>query len=206
MGLIEIIRAEKEVDLILNYIGLMDKSVKKLEEFIRQLTQFSQDARLKVVRKPIQLQEMVGEIWQNLAFMDNANRVDFEVNSNDAVDFFGDPVRLSIVVNNLISNAIKYQDLQKERARVRVNIDVQPEEATIEVVDNGVGIPEDYLPKVFELFFRASIQATGSGLGLYITRSATEKMGGRMEVESVHGEGSTFRLRLPNHATSEESE
>ena len=198
MGLIGIIREEQELQPILRYIALMDKSVKKLDEFIRQLTQFSQDARLKVVRKQIDLSDLVNEVWRDLGFMENAHKVHFSVDYEQNGAFFGDPVRLNIVLNNLISNAIKYQDLSKPQAQIEVGIEVNEKQAAISVRDNGVGIPADHLSKVFDLFYRASNQSFGSGLGLYITRNATEKMGGQLNVESEPGEGTTFRLNLPN--------
>lgn len=203
MGLIEIIREEDQLIPILQYISLMDKSVKKLDSFIRQLTQFSQDARLKVVRKPIVIKELAEEIWRDLGFMQYADRVRFHVESNQTGIFYGDPVRLNIVLNNLISNAVKYQDLKKPTTEVEVKVEMNGKSASISVSDNGLGIPEDHLPRVFDLFFRASVQASGTGLGLYITRNATEKMGGRMEVESEAGKGSTFRLTIPNRVEEE---
>lgn len=198
MGLISLIRPEEDLELVQQYVGLMDKSVKKLDEFIKQLTQFSQDARLKLVRKPIDLLETVAEIWNDLGFMEHAERIEFLLDGHQEGEFYGDPVRLGIVLNNFISNAIKYQDLQKETSQIKVHIQAHEKEAIISVADNGVGIPQNHLDRVFELFFRASVQATGSGLGLYITRSAAEKMGGRLEVESDPGKGSTFRLIVPN--------
>ncbi|MEM6268272.1 MAG: ATP-binding protein [Bacteroidota bacterium] len=200
MGLIGIIREENELAAILRYVALMDKSVKKLEEFIRQLTQFSQDVRLQVVRKRLRIDELVQEVWQGLGFMENADRIRFTVHTQGEADFFGDPVRLSIVLNNLISNGIKYQDHRKPLSCIEVGIEVTALRAIISVQDNGVGIPADHLAKVFDLFFRASLQAPGSGLGLYITRNATEKMGGYVRVESEPGQGTLFKVILPNHA------
>jgi signal transduction histidine kinase len=204
MGLISIIREEKEVDKILTFISMMDKSVKKLDEFIKQLTQFSQDARLKVVRQAIDLHEFVEDVLRDLRFMESAERVDIRVEVNQEGEFFSDPVRLGIVFNNLISNAIKYQDPGKSLPTLQIRIDSDSRQAVCRFIDNGLGIDKEHLEKVFDLFFRASVQATGSGLGLYITHNAIQKMNGNIAVESEFGKGTTFILTIPNQSSEPE--
>ena len=202
MGLIGIILEENELEPVLQYVRMMDKSVKKLEEFIKQLTQFSQDARLQVVEKPIVFQALVEEIWEDLRFMENANRVQLELDIQQEGPFFSDPIRLAIVFNNVISNSIKYQDLGKEAGSLKIQVRSDGEWANCRFEDNGVGIDPDHLQKVFDLFFRASVQATGSGLGLYITHNAVEKLGGQIDVDSEKGRGTIFELQIPNRLAS----
>jgi signal transduction histidine kinase len=104
-----------------------------------------------------------------------------------------------MVVNNLISNAIKYHDLQKEQPYVRVKARDQPEQNTfsIEVSDNGAGIMETYQDKVFDMFFRGSEKSDGSGLGLYIVKKIVEKLEGKIELRTRYREGTTFTITLP---------
>ena len=66
------------------------------------------------------------------------------------------------------------------------------------MADNGKGISKEYLDKIFEMFFRASEDSYGSGLGLYITRQVVEKLHGKISVESVFNEGTTFHVVLPH--------
>lgn len=198
MGLINIIREEEDITSILTYVQMMDKSVSKLDSFIKQLTQFSQDARLQVVRKPIDLEEMILEIWQDLKYMDNAERVQLDLQVEQQNEFFSDPVRLAIVCNNIVSNSIKYQDLAKPQGTLKVRIESNPSQAMLHFEDNGLGISKEHQEKVFELFFRASVQATGSGLGLYITYNAVEKLGGNIDIQSDLGKGTSFTLHIPN--------
>ena len=206
MGLINIIREEKDVDSILQYITMMDKSVSKLDAFIKQLTQFSQDTRLQIVRMPINLEELLQEVWTDLKYMDNANRMELDLQVAQDGQFFSDPVRLAIVCNNIISNAIKYQDLKKGKSRIEVLVQADEKRAVIQFRDNGLGISQEHLEKVFELFFRASVQATGSGLGLYITYNAVGKLGGKIDVDSELGIGTTFTLNIPNRLSEEVEE
>ena len=70
----------------------------------------------------------------------------------------------------------------------------------IEVEDNGEGIQDTYKDRIFEMFYRASEQSEGSGLGLYIVKNAVEKLGGQLTVDSKPGAGTTFQITLPNKA------
>jgi two-component system OmpR family sensor kinase len=109
-----------------------------------------------------------------------------------------DRSRIRQVVSILLDNAIKYTP---EGGKVTVTVRETNGWAELEVSDTGIGIPEDQLPLIFERFYRAdkARASSGAGLGLAIARQVAEAHGGRIEVESTPGEGSTFRLLLPKN-------
>lgn len=111
----------------------------------------------------------------------------------------GDRDRLGQVVDNLISNAIKYSQPDGE---ILVRTELVDEEARISVIDQGTGIPQDALPSLFDRFYRGANSAgeAGLGLGLYITRMLVEAHGGRILATSEEGRGSTFTAALPCHS------
>ncbi|TAJ99965.1 MAG: HAMP domain-containing histidine kinase [Chloroflexota bacterium] len=110
-----------------------------------------------------------------------------------------DPVRVGQVVANLVGNAIKFTP---RGGRIRVDVSATSDGARIEVVDTGVGIAPDELPRIFERFYRGTraseARGSGSGLGLAIVRSIVEMHGGSVSVESHLGSGSTFTVTLPS--------
>jgi signal transduction histidine kinase len=108
-----------------------------------------------------------------------------------------DKDRLKVVLNNLVSNAIKYHDPNKKDRFLKIEASVKDGNCLIRVSDNGIGIPRDYHEKVFDMFFRASERSDGSGLGLYIVRETLERLKGDITCQSAEGEGSTFEVRLP---------
>lgn len=116
----------------------------------------------------------------------------------DPVPFLGDRDMIERVVVNLVSNAVKFTP---DGGRVEVRLTVRGEDAVIEVRDSGIGIPAEERGRIFSRFFRSSLaqkQAIpGSGLGLSIARAVVEKHGGRIELESGEGDGTTFRVWLP---------
>ncbi|MCI0772913.1 MAG: GAF domain-containing protein [Chloroflexi bacterium] len=117
----------------------------------------------------------------------------------------GDPNRLNSVMSNLLSNAIKYTD---PGGLIEVTVRWDDDEITISVKDNGPGIPEEELPRVFEHLFRgrAAVRdpnnpVDGTGLGLALAKTVIEQHGGRLWVESEEDKGSIFRFALPREAT-----
>jgi two-component system sensor histidine kinase SenX3 len=123
------------------------------------------------------------------------------------LDVAGDRTQLVSAVTNLLDNAVKYSE-----AGEPVEVDATVEDATvcISVRDHGIGIPSRDLERIFERFYRvdrARSRATGgTGLGLSIVRHVAQAHGGDVTVESVEGEGSTFRLRVPLPSSSKLSE
>ena len=102
------------------------------------------------------------------------------------------------MLDNLVSNAIKFTP---RGGRVEVRLSAEGDAAVLEVEDSGLGIPEAEQAQLFERFFRSSTATEhaipGTGLGLTITKAIVDRHGGRIEVESAEGAGTTVRVRLP---------
>ena len=75
---------------------------------------------------------------------------------------------------------------------------ISAEFCDLSIVDNGIGIASEYHEKIFDLFFRATDRSKGTGLGLFIVKDTIEKLRGKIEVNSILGEGTTFTMQLPN--------
>lgn len=198
MGLIDLFTRESKDEELKPYLKMMNKSVVKLEFFIRDLTNFSRNARLEVNHTAINFREMIYDSSDNLRFMENADRIQKRVKIDSEIPFYSDPMRIGIIFNNLISNAVKYQNLREEESFVEVQVTSDEGKASISVIDNGIGIPERHQKNIFKLFFRASTQSYGSGLGLYIVKNAVEKLNGKIWFKSEEQKGTSFFIELPN--------
>jgi signal transduction histidine kinase len=108
-----------------------------------------------------------------------------------------DPADLDRILTNLVSNGVKYTSAGK----VSVRLAALEGQARLEVADTGIGIAASALPHVFEEFYRApnarAVEEAGTGLGLAIVKDLVERYGGRAQVESVEGKGTTFTITLP---------
>lgn len=129
-----------------------------------------------------------------------ARKRDIEVvfESRRAVTAEADEVKLTLIITNLVENAIKYN---KEQGRVKVVLDADHQFFTLEIMDSGIGIPEDSLEHIYERFYRVdkshSREIGGTGLGLAITRNAILMHRGSIKVASVEGKGTTFTVKIP---------
>ncbi len=200
LGLLDLARHEDHSIALDQYFQMMESSIHKLDETVKEILDYSRNARQNLTIERIDLDGMVREHFEKMKFMAGSNVIFQEIHVSENAPFFSDRYRLSVIFNNLISNAIKYYDPAKEKPLITVSATVGPEEARLEVKDNGIGIDERHLSKVFDMFFRGTEANKGAGLGLYIVREAVEKLKGTIELESARGEGTTFRLKVPNFA------
>ncbi len=198
LGLISLVKLEENEDQRNYYLKLVEKSIDKLDYFISDLTDFSRNSRTEVEIEKIDFNATIADCIDNLKYMEKAEEIEMRKNFMTNVPFYSDSRRITIIFQNLLSNAIKYQNHKSVKPFVELSVTTFPDRAEISITDNGRGIREEYLNKVFNMFFRASQDSYGSGLGLYITKQVVEKLNGKIEVFSQFGKGTTFRLNLPN--------
>ena len=198
MGLIKLAKIESKDERQHQYLDMMNKSVISLDQFIKDLTQFSRNSRMEIQAKEIVFEEIINESLDNLKFMEHVDQV--EIRKNIQVDgkFYSDLTRLSTVFNNLISNAYKYHRFENNNPYISIRILANRQRAIIDVEDNGQGIDPLHVSRVFEMFYRASESSYGSGLGLYIVKNAIHKLNGSIHVESIVNQGSKFIVVIPN--------
>lgn len=199
-GLLNMIRLDDDADNVKRYHELIGKSIDKLDSFISDIINYSRNARMDLIAESIDFTTMLQESIQSLRFMDGADRVHSIKHIHAPTPFYSDPGRIQMIFNNIISNAVRYRDSTKPDCYLKISIDVNIERAVLVFEDNGVGIAEEYRDKIFKMFFRASSESKGSGLGLYIVKGAVEKLKGTVQVESNVGIGTTFKIELPNLA------
>jgi len=133
--------------------------------------------------------------WQQrlLGALDVQLRLNLEA---DHVEWF--PARLRHVLDNLLSNALRYRDSVKAGSWVDVRLRASAEGYEIQVSDNGLGLPADAREHLFELLFRAApVRPTGPGVGLAVVKLLVEQSGGTLTVDSGEGQGTTFTVFLP---------
>jgi signal transduction histidine kinase len=181
-------------------IMLLKSSIKKLDGFIMDILDYSRNSRLEVIRQEIHFTDLLNDISNNLKFMgtDDQRNVDIRLSVRNGIAFFSDKSRLNIILNNLISNSIRYQNPEVADPFVEVRVEVSGTAANIVISDNGIGIGKENHGKVFNMFYRVSNKSVGSGLGLYIVKEAVEKLNGVIKLESEPGKGTQFNIQLPN--------
>lgn len=196
-GIIYLTSKTESVDELRMYLQLIQGRVTVLNKFITDIIQYSRNTRIEVTRETIDLAEIVNEIVEGFRFSEGVERIEFKMLVPTGIKLTTDAVRLRIVLNNLVSNAVRYHDKQKENQFIEIDYRSGNPHLEILVRDNGQGIRPEHVDKIFDMFYKTTSSTGGSGLGLYIAREAATRMSGNISVQSVYGKGSTFSLLLP---------
>lgn len=134
------------------------------------------------------------EVLSNLS----ENKVSLITEKNGNTRLRSDPMRVHTIFENILGNAIKYHDQENGDARIEVRLEEQEEGIHVKVSDNGPGISDKHLPKIFDMFYRANMSSLGTGLGLYLVKDSIDRLQGRIAVSSMKGKGTTFDIFLKN--------
>ncbi|WP_169513364.1 PAS domain-containing sensor histidine kinase [Flexithrix dorotheae] len=203
LGLITLARDEKSIDQIQVYLDLQEKSLVRLDEFIRDILNYSRNSRIELHEEEIDFNALIEETFQNFHYLEEAKEIEkiLEIQQPDV--FYSDKRRLTVILNNLISNAIRFSNHYYKNSWIKVSISTDAQNAKIEISDNGIGIKAEHLSKIFEMFYRATEVKNGSGLGLYIVKESVEKLSGEITVQSDGNNGTKFTITIPNIKTKQ---
>lgn len=188
------VKREEWIDRCLQRIEAMQVMVKEWLELSAV-----ESESLTRSRDQVDLNAVIEDIFAAYRLHANSEQVTLESNLPEGgCAVAGDRHCVAVLFDNLITNAIKYN---RPGGKVRVSAEIRDGEVAVSVADTGIGIPEKYIPFLFDEFFRvrdeAARQQSGSGLGLAICRKIVAEMGGSMTVESKVEDGSVFRVCLP---------
>jgi PAS domain S-box-containing protein len=204
-GLIDLTQSDTTDQNVLENLGMMKQSVQKLDVFILDILDYARNARMDIKIRKIDFLEMLEQIRSDLKFINAGDNSQFdiriEIQRHDA--FYSDRKRIHVILNNLISNAIRYYNPGTTQPFVEVGIHFDDLGAWLSVKDNGIGIDVAHHEKIFDMFYRVSKKSNGSGLGLYLVKETVEKLEGTIKFSSVPNEGTQFLIFLPDLATKQ---
>lgn len=195
-GVLQIIRKKFPEDPMLSYIELIEKSNKKMESILMSFAEVVRISQENKTKEKFSFSEIIEDIVQNLQNIPKAQDISFNVSVDPAIELSGNKSMMVSILQNLIHNAIVYRR-NISGSYISIIVSEHSGLISIEISDNGIGVETTLQPKIFDMFYRATIASQGSGLGLYIVKTAVEKFGGTISLESAPGEGTTFKITLP---------
>lgn len=183
-------------------LHVVERNADRLLRIVADILAASADVRsgaaVTVEAERTDLAEIVRAAVEGIQAQARARELSIDVSGVEQVSAWADPVRIRQVVDNLLTNAVKYH---RDGGHIDVTLTADIDDAWIAVRDDGPGIPAGELPMVFDRFYRAdavrNTSTHGSGLGLAISQEIVRKQGGEITVRSVEAEGSTFLVRIP---------
>jgi two-component system, sensor histidine kinase len=199
LGLVNISRITSEPVEHVTYLNRIESSVKKLEVFISEILDYSRNKRQDIVAEQIKLKDLCAEILENLRHNEDFNKINIDLTDLQQEEIVQDKTRLRIILNNLLTNAVKFQKrFDGHSPYIKISSRKTGDEVLIDIEDNGEGIRDELQPKIFEMFYRGNENSRGSGLGLYIAKEAAVRINGKISVRSEYGKGSVFTVGLKN--------
>jgi signal transduction histidine kinase len=178
---------------------MIGSTISKSDDFIQSVLTHSKVLNTQLLPTVLQLDTLIRDSFEALRYLAGWDQVQLRVEIDAPVPFHNDLFRLSIILNNLIANAITFRNAEAESCFLSFRITVDARQAVLVVADNGIGIDPESIDKIFEMFYRGCERSTGSGLGLYMVKQALSTINGTIQVQSTPGAGTTFMLTLPNY-------
>jgi signal transduction histidine kinase len=197
MGLVDIGLRAREMKEVKSCLTMIKERVMVQDSVIHEIMDFAKNIRIDVKREPLNLKLLIFQAIDALIFNEGAEKINFKIDISDNFEIISDSSRLTIIFNNILSNAIKYHDHWKTNRYVFISLEEGEGEIKIHIEDNGQGISDIHHEKIFNMFYRASDQSKGSGLGLYIVKDTVLRLNGKIEFASTLGKGSRFTFSLP---------
>ena len=181
----------------LEYYQILKENSSRMKELIKDLliTSRIEEGTLPIKKEKVSLIEITKSLISGFLPFAKASDVEIKFDfDKNLPEISTDPDQVKVVIENLLDNAIRYMG---KKGEVKISLRKSEGKVLFEIADNGLGILEEDQKYIFQKFFRSKSNKGGTGLGLFITKSIVEKLGGKIWFESKEGEGTTFYFTLP---------
>ena len=196
-GILALARFENPESKTDKYLDLIEKTTKEMDILLSKLTQVHNIYNSTIEYKTIDIPTIFKEVMEKISPLVEQAKFKFHFDLKNENELKTDEKMLELILLNLLENALIYADDQKSQQEIKLSTFRKEDIFYLSIEDNGVGIPEKQLPKIFEMFYRGSEKSIGNGLGLYLVKVAVEKIGGTLKVESEEFKFTRFIIEFP---------
>ncbi|WP_165932691.1 PAS domain S-box protein [Flavobacterium cellulosilyticum] len=198
LGLINFVEAETCEPDTLKHVLMIRDSVNRLDNFIKNILNYSRNNRVSLKVQKIALHKNINEIVNSCMGNPDTKNIDFIIDINEQQPFYTDQIRLNTIIENLLSNAIKYHKEEGANNFIKINCFSDANTLKLTITDNGIGIDPKHHTKIFDMFYRLASKKVGSGIGLYIVKDTVEMLNGTITIDSELNKGTSFIITLKN--------
>lgn len=191
-GLLQLMDSEVDAEARLRLRERLGQNLGEMDGLLHQLIHVSESNQRRLKLETVRLAELVEE-----ALPADVGETECVLDVAPDQKVVTDRYLLTALLGAVVDNAFRFQDSHKEVGRVTVRVEEREEEVALAVVDNGLGIGREQLPRVCDMFYRGGVHSQGNGLGLYLARKICAKLNGRLELASELGVGTEVRVFLP---------
>jgi len=195
IGLAMVAEMEIKEEQAFQFIQLIRNRTERLNDTLTNLLDLVKVKQKILEAERINAEDLVSEIIDNLKSKVGISNIEFHKNL-PFKELYYDPFILTNILHNLIENSIDFKQ-SVDSPQISISMSNEADGIRINIEDNGIGIREDIIEKIFTMFYRGHDKSTGSGLGLYIVKSSVDKVSGTIDVKSEPNKGSRFSIFLP---------
>ncbi len=195
LGVVDILKRERDPANTEKYIDYIHDRVLKADSVINDIIHLRRGQKSQIVQVEINVNELMEELIRRYETL-WTGRIKFERMFDPEAIVRSDVDRVSVALDNVITNAMTYRRSEDNEPWVRLETKRTADGVSIAISDNGQGIAEKHLTRIYDMFYRANMQSEGSGLGLYMVKDALADINSTIEVKSEVGVGTTFRLLI----------
>lgn len=201
-GILGLLEREDDPKEQKNYLAILHKALSKMDNFIQDMLDLSKSRRGQPTIERVNWQQLIEEVWEFQEIDPSTDKFHKTLQVEQSHAFHSDSKRLKVIINNLLSNAIRYGKPSEANIPQKIGITVhtKPQFSEIWISDNGSGIPEEHQGNIFKQFYRASNHYQGTGLGLYIVQELSHLLQGEVQIDYSNDTGTCFYLRFPDLA------
>lgn len=194
-SIIDLYRNSGDLPLAINHIEL---SAKKADHLIHDLEQLTNLIEGPLQESPINFHALIKKVIknQNENHHDLIDKIEF-ISQINVKDYHSNPYLIELILEKIIENAIMFTAPFSENPQIETTVDSTKDGIQIQIKDNGIGVEDFQTTKIFDMFYRGTEASKGSGLGLYIAKLATERLNGKIWVQSIYRKESAFIIFLP---------
>jgi signal transduction histidine kinase len=187
-GLLIAYELDDDVQSQKQYLTMLKQSTEMLDDRLLALTETTTIMHKIKASESIKITSLIKELIQDVSFTISLDKIRINIEVDPSLTIFSDTVRLKIMLRNILTNAVKYIDAAKSKHVINITVVQESGLFKLTFWDNGIGIPEDILPKIYEMFYRGTQRSNGAGLGLYIAKTIAISLGYNISVASKMGE------------------
>jgi len=196
-GILALARFENPESKTDKYLDLIEKTTKEMDILLSKLTQVHNIYNTKVEYNTIDIPSIFRDVMEKISPLVEQAKFKFHFDLKNENELKTDEKMLELILLNLLENALIYADDKKDQQEIKLSTLRKENTFYLSIEDNGVGIPDKQLPRIFEMFYRGSEKSIGNGLGLYLVKVAVEKIGGKLKVETEEFVFTRFTIEFP---------
>lgn len=198
LGLTNLIKSDKSGSIheLLEYAKLIENRVSHLDQVLKDLSDISYNNVYAIKVQEIHLNTLIDRIIE--PYKQEYPHIKVIHHPADNNLLYSDMARLKVILSNVISNGFKYHNSTSSDPFLKISYSVYERSAVLTIEDNGMGIDANYLNNVFDVFFKINADGTGSGLGLFVTKSMVDRLAGQILIDSSPELGTKVVITIPN--------